>query len=166
MLQPDRELYRKEYRGINIEVSRHWVNHPNPRTEVWCFYLLLAVEGFPEETRPGLIRDVVFTDYGTPMRPYAECLENLDWHCGMTFYEVTKNPGYPFTSIKAGCDYSHYWDEGQAYIADGVMRDAEKCVDSFLLLFPNYKNSETLWDEFREPYEAKRREKEAVGVQK
>lgn len=160
MLKPDRELYREEHRGIQIEVSRHWMNYPRERSEVWCFYLHLALEGFPEEFRADLFQDVKHSDFGTPMRPYAECLIGLDWHSGMTFYEVTQNPGYPFTNIKAGCDYNHLWDEDQFYSAESVMIDAKNCVDSFLTVFPKYKTTKQLWEEYRKPFEEAQKKKE------
>lgn len=153
MLKPDRELYREEYRGINIEVSRQWNKYDEDRNPdgVWCFYLHLLVEQFPVELHPDLTRPKKTLDYGTTLQPYAECLEGLDWHSGMTFYEVSKF-AEPFRTIKAGCDFNHLWDEGQRYSADGVMSEARRCVDSLFVAHPHLRSTKELWEEYRKPF--------------
>lgn len=150
-MKPTREIYRQEYRGVTVEVSRHF--QKDWRTEqdkdVWCFYLFLAVEMFPEEFHVDLWQPIKFTDFGTPMQPYAECLQDLDWHSGMTWYSKESNDDFPFRSIKAGCDYNHLWDENCYYDAESVMRDAKRCVDSLFQKFPTLKINKILWDEHR-----------------
>lgn len=150
-MKPTREIYRLEYKGITIEVSRHF--QKNWRTEedqdVWCFYLQLAVEMFPPEYHEDLWQPHDMSDFGSPMQPYAQCLQDLEWHSGMTYYEKTSPHDFPFRAIKAGCDYNHLWDENQHYDADAVMRDAKNCVDSLFEQFPKLKTNKEIWEEHR-----------------
>ncbi len=159
-LTPDRELYHDEHRGIRIEVSRHFRKGGFNPGGVWCFYLHLLVEQFPEALHPNLVQAKKTSDYGSVHQPYAECLEDLDWHSGMTFYEVSHVAG-PFRTIKAGCDYDHYWDEGRDYCAEGVMADAKRCVDSLWTSFPALKTAAEIWDAYYKPFNAAMAAKEA-----
>lgn len=158
-MKPSRTIYRDNHKGFAIEVSVH----PGyDRAEIFCFYIYLLKEMFPSEYHADLTQEVTATEFGTLMQPYAECLRDLDWSGGMTFYEISTSTMSPFTMIKAGCDYNHLWDIGRTYHPDGVMRDAKNCVDSLILKFPTLKTSEQLWKEYRAPFEAKRLEKEHV----
>jgi len=161
-LKPDSEVYRGNYRGIDIEVSRSWGRPLSHFEEVWCFYLNLLVEQFPERYHADLCRPAtIHLDYGSVVQPYAECLKSLDWHGGMTLYSRNTAPEGPFRSIKAGCDYQHSWDENGAYTADGVMHDARECVDSLWLQFPELKTMDTLWWQHIAPFWDKMKAKEA-----
>jgi hypothetical protein len=153
-MKPDRELYRSIHRGVHIEVSRHFRKDyiTEQQKGIWCFYLFLAVEMFPEFYHADLWQPYRFTDFGTPMQPYAECLESLEWHGGMTYYEKTSAHDYPFHNIKAGCDYDHIWDDNQYYDAEIVLDDAKKCVDSLFLKFPDLKTTEQLWIDHRKKF--------------
>jgi len=159
-LKPTRELYRENYRGINIEVSRHWGGPSSHFKEVWCFYLHLLVEQFPERYHADLWRPAINLEYGSVVQPYAECLQSLDWYSGMTFYSRNTAPDGPFRSIKAGCDYQHLWDEGKIWTADRVMHDARECVDSLWRQFPELRTADVLWKEYYAPFHAAMNAKE------
>jgi hypothetical protein len=146
-MRPTRELYCDEHRGIKIEVSRHYPGGDRKPDGVWCFYLHLLVEQFPEEIRGDLLLPHKVLEFGSWIQPYPECLESLDWHSGMTFYEVNRTPE-PFRAIKAGCDYDHLWDEGRIYNSDFVMMEAKECVDSLWRQFPTLKTARECYDEY------------------
>lgn len=146
MIEPCRELYRDRHRGINVEVSRHW---DSDRKSIWCFYLYLLMEQFPDNTHKDLMTEIQTLESGTMMQLYPDSLMDLRWHSGMTFYEIEKPRATPFHTIKAGCDYNHLWDEGLYYNAEEVMGDAKRCVDSLFTAFPTLKTPEDLWNEYR-----------------
>jgi len=160
-LKPDRELYRENYRGIDIEVSRAWGGPSSLFKEVWCFYLNLLVEQFQERYHADLWRPIINLYDGSVVQPCAECLKSLDWHSDMTFYSRNSAPEEPFRSIKAGCDYQHMGDEGRTYTADRVMHDAKRCVDSLLNKFPGLRTADVLWKEYYAPFHAVMKAKEA-----
>lgn len=145
-MKPTREVYAESYKGIQIEVSRHW-NYE--KREIWCFYLHLYVEMFQTEMQEDLWQPIKFSDFGTPMQPYADSLKPLNWHGGMTFYEKESAHDYPFKKIKVGCDYNHLWDQDRCYYAEEVMGEAKECVDSLFQLFPEIKSPESLWKKHR-----------------
>lgn len=143
-----------EYRGINIEICcMH--REPSPYMEydkAWTFYLHLAIEQFPEELRPLFHAPQRFTDFGTPLTNYSEVpLNGLDWHCDMTWYSKEWNEDSVFKTIKAGCDYQHYWDNGRHDLYDErfVAMEAEQCVNSLFKSWPDLKTMEQLWKEHR-----------------
>jgi hypothetical protein len=155
-MKHDREIFRQTHKGISIEVSKHFGKDysTDKEKDVWCFYLLLAAEQFPKEFHDDLYQPFNFSDYGTPMQPYAECLKDLDWHSGMTYYERTSPSDFPFKTFKAGCDFNHLWDEHEYFDAESVMNEAKRCVDSLFLKFPTLATNEILWKEFREKHKA------------
>lgn len=75
-----------------------------------CLYINFFKEDYPnlkypalvEGWRPGTLRfNYSFSD-----------VAELDWHCGITFYQETtfpENPGR--TLVKAGCDFQHLYDD-------------------------------------------------------
>jgi len=152
--------YFKPYKGVNIEAT----NTNFEKQDHWAFYLYLAVECFDESLRDDLCKPVRVLDYGTRMQLSPDCLQNLEWHHGITFYSLTSDTEVPFTIIKAGCDYSHLWDTGCLYDSDSVIRDAERCVDSLLLQFPDLKLPQQLWDEYYKPFNDKMEAKKALGL--
>jgi len=164
-LKPTREVYHAVYQGITIEVSRRWTEQPHPlRGDIWCFYLYLLVEQFPERYHADLCRPASQTSYGSPFQPYAECLEDLNWHGEMTFYSRDTAPEGPFRAIKAGCDYLDLWGEGPVYTASGVMRDAKRCVESLWEKFPGLHPAEALWEDHKAPFRAAMKAKEAMKL--
>lgn len=160
-MNPTVEKYREEYRGINIEASRHWREGYGPsggRKEVWCFYIYLAAEMFPEHLRSQVwLAKKPPNEFGSRFYDYSDTLiSNLDWHCGMTWYSKESSEDDEFRAVKAGCDYDHIWDEGGYYSAASVLADARRCVDSLFVTVPELKTMRQLWEEYRKPFEEKR----------
>ena len=149
-----KEVWFDEYRGINFEVNKFEGSKALNHAQSWTFYLHIAVEQFPEEVRTKLMPYVYFTAFGTRIEvPRDNPLENLEWHGGMTWISVESEK--VFTSLKAGCDYQHLWDEGQYYSSEEVILDAKKCIDSLYAMFPALKTGEQIWEEFRKKFPGK-----------
>ena len=167
LLLPDRELYRGNHLDISIEVSRRWrrglEGHSSLNPEVWCFYLFIAVEQFEAKYHADLNQPVQVSKFGSWHKPYAECLQSLDWQGGMTFYECEKRSDSPFTHIKAGCDYDHIWNDGHIYSANIIMQDAKTCVESLAHQFPNLIPMDRLWKAYRQPFTEKYEQEQANG---
>lgn len=132
-----RETWDGEYRGVRFEIS-HW-------RIGWCYYLYIPVEQLPVEVRP------IFDLRGkylegdlqkTHKRLYYEysskpIISDLDWHCGITFYEKSRADNGEIIGYKLGCDYSHYWDEGHDYNRPYVEMEAKHSIDKLWEHIPN-----------------------------
>lgn len=156
--EPDRELWRGTHRGIPYEVSRHWrkghsYNSEPERKPVYCFYIFVCVEQFPEQDWPKIWLEQTFSDFGSPIYRYGngKGLSELDWHCGQTFYEKQGING-PFRAIKVGCDYDHIWDDERHYKPAWVAQDAIKCIDSLFVLYPSLISMNDLWKKHRSKF--------------
>lgn len=101
----------------------------------WNYYLHLREEQFqPDDfeamTTPRAEHELLNLRGHKSWDYYRSSLYDLDWHGGITFYEITGEE--PYRRIKAGCDYSHGFDEGMHYTLDFVEIEAKACVDSLL----------------------------------
>ena len=68
---------------------------------------------------------------------YESILNNLDWHCGITYYEKISPTDYKnIQSIKVGCDYSHLYDDGIHYSFDCLLYDVRSCIDTLYNVIP------------------------------
>jgi len=79
-------------------------------------------------------RNIFYYDYGS-----KPIISDLDWHCGITFYEKTRNDRGDVVGYKLGCDYAHYWDEGKCYSLDYVIRESKHSIDKLWEYVPNLK---------------------------
>lgn len=130
-----------EYRGVSFEIH-HYPERDEGRGG-WTFYLYLGLDRIPDTELAASAwlkpikdkKDRVFYDYSDSW------LASLDWHYGITFYEKVGGFDGAMKRIKVGCDYMHYWDEGSrdSYNQNWLQSDAEKAIDSFLAMVPDYK---------------------------
>ena len=137
-----RVSWRGEHRGVPYSVEFWNYNAERlfgeaPRG-VWNFYLMLSEQQWPDFERfvAPRVNDPEIATRGRRMWEYYKCVvADLDWHRGITFYEIGGDA--PYRYIKAGCDYEHLWDERTGYSADlrSVEHDARRCVDSLLEQF-------------------------------
>ncbi len=65
----------------------------------------------------------------------ASWLADLQWHCGITLGEFQYNGMQEICAVKAGCDYSHLWDEGRDYALDDLIADCRATITSAKELF-------------------------------
>ena len=114
--------------------------HP---TGNWNYYIYIHEASVPKEFRKQLFLRGYFTKWSPSSRPrwhydYEKgLLADLDWHGGITFYDIEYPNGTKvMRCVKAGCDYIHYWDEGQHYNERCVANDARRTIDQLLEQVP------------------------------
>ena len=88
------------YLESSIETILPWSN---------CLYIHFCKEDFPGLRHPKLVDGWVKSQ---KRFDYDDCdIADLDWHCGITFYEEVKNLENGKVYVKAGCDFRHYGDD-------------------------------------------------------
>jgi len=119
------------YRGITIEIIQHWredYDYPGTKKELWNYYLIMREDQIPEEKRSQFICTKVVSQYGSwYYNYYQSALADLDWHGGITFYELLSAESPKI--FKAGCDFDHIWNHGHKYNVDYIMAAAKNTVD-------------------------------------
>lgn len=139
-----KDVWNGTYRGIAYEVCR-WRHetgkslasvgpiHLTLTKDNWNYYLHINMKQVPEEYLARFDAKVVTEgDWAKKHLHYDEhstVLADLEWHCGITFYEKTIHPDGHTMIIKAGCDYAHLYDEGVVFDIDSVERDAKATID-------------------------------------
>lgn len=140
-----KEIWWDEYRGIRFEINKFEGSESLNHHSSWTFYLHLALEQFPEKQRVKLKPFFYYTAFGTPIESSRDNpIANLEWHGGLTW--ISLDIRKPFSYIKAGCDYQHFWDEGQFYSVDELVRDSKRCIDSLYEMFPEIKTEKEIWE--------------------
>ena len=131
------ELWRGVYREVDVEVAR-WECGGEER---WNYYIRLAVDRLPAETRPRFVLSPsCFRDRrghaGLPGYP-REAIPDIDWHGGCTYYEKQGGRDGGPLFVKMGCDYAHLYDQGCRYTLDMVAADARRSIDALWEQFPD-----------------------------
>lgn len=129
------------YRGVNFEIVRHVVNPEYRPQGIWNYYITLHKDRFVNQTdtkrfflkikkTPNVI--IKKHDY---YYSYNNSEVPLEMHGGITYYAYTpinhRNTGWIKNIVKIGCDYSHYWDEGNHQDEKRLEYDVKKCIDKF-----------------------------------
>lgn len=97
--QPEEKLYW--FTSISTKREDGWCN---------CLYIHFAKEDFPWLNSPPLVESS--WSKSKKRFDYNNCnIADLDWHCGITFYEERFLPDSARTYVKAGADYQHLYDE-------------------------------------------------------
>jgi len=127
------------YRGVNFEIN-NWPNGYDGK-ENWTYYLILCLSRIPEENKPNSYwlkgkKQRSFINYDYYKHPV---INNIEFHCGITWYSKERGFDGDEKVIKIGCDYSHYWDEGHYYDLQTVQYDVKNTIDKFLEFVPDYK---------------------------
>jgi hypothetical protein len=110
-------------------------------TDFWTAYIFIPLAGFDLATQ----RKLKSKNHCYMSGP----LSKLDWHYGITFYELTQYltnerlPGKQI-QIKAGCDY--LWDGDRIYNELKVQADIQDTIDSLFNHYPEFKT----WKQLRE----------------
>lgn len=143
------EQWAGMYRDVRFLIKHFKIQGVDEFMDCWTFYIYVNPNSFPETVRESLLPKRYYTQFGTRMDvPRDNPLENLNWHCGMTWTSVEENGEV----IKAGCDYQHYWDEGHTYTKEDVQADVVTCIDSLYEQFPEYVPERVLNERFRERF--------------
>lgn len=126
-------VYRGTHRGVHFEINRS----PKHKEEGfnWTFYVYFLerqCQNFAAIWLEDQVRKLTHSSYVT--HDYMEgLLAQVEWHSGITFYEKNGHTeGH--RSVKAGCDYQHYWDEGRVYNLAYIESDARRAIDSAYVL--------------------------------
>jgi hypothetical protein len=104
------KIITRRKRFYDQKVTFESVAFKNGDTWFNTLYIRFAKEDFHNLNYPSLVE----CDWAGMKKRFAynSCdVANLDWHCGITFYEETYDPQYEKTYIKAGCDFNHLYDE-------------------------------------------------------
>ena len=134
-----KRAWRGEHDGVQFEVQNFT---PYPGRDAWTFYLFICLDRIPEKSQPETYwlppqkdeKGRIHYDY------YAHSILNsIEWHRGITWY--SKKHGFDGEKrvVKVGCDFRHYWDEGQSFCIETVLYEAIEAVKSFRRLVPGYK---------------------------
>lgn len=157
------------YKDVSIELSFHGYRPPEQRhgTDfghgIWCYYLLLNELMFKEEDWKKLKFEPYVTDEMRFETYDYYAFPDVDFHGGITFYEVTRHydrhAKRHVDVVKAGCDYNHLWDNEGGYRDnfDSVLMDAKHSVDELLRQFPDHNircSYSGIWDDPRRFYTA------------
>lgn len=145
-----RDVWTGRHRGVAYEVSCHYrtgesrivlnewsgfeVRTNEPKRQCWAHYIYLHEGMIPAEKRPAFfapLRDDAMRSTGFRFYDYYKsALADLEWHGGITFYDILHADQPGCRTIKAGCDYQHSWDDGCRYTAEVVEREASATIDS------------------------------------
>ena len=148
--------WHDSYKGFSIEIR----NYKLGSEDAWAYYIILAVEQFPEKDKERLLPELYYTEYGTPieMDPKDSLLSDVFFHYGITYYRKEHSEGFPFTFLKVGCDFQHYGEEGTIKDVHYVSSEAKLTVDDIIEKFPNIILIKDLIEGFREKFPKKRQE--------
>ena len=124
------DVWKGEYRGIRFEI-KHWgFGIEEKEKKMWNYYLFLDERQFPEQVRKDYVLPPKKDDKGRLNYDYMRCGWNeIRTHCGWTYYQI--HAGYIETPrlVEIGCDYGHYWDEGQRYNKQGILLEVQESID-------------------------------------
>ena len=129
------------------KTKRWFGSHDGVRFEInnfdekkWTYYLILDLNKIPDiselfwlKGEPD-IKGRVFYAYSN-----SKEIQDIDFHCGCTWYSKERGFDGENKVIKIGCDYSHIWDEWRQYTLEDIKRDVIKSVNSFKEIVPKYK---------------------------
>lgn len=158
-----------DYEDIAYEIVNHnrqsyqsigdkWEYIPSNGT--WCYYIVITEDQLPaEEFEQFWLAPVVndqtfgrkYIGYDYNSAPFA----SVDWHCGVTYYEKLGGLDGNKRLVKIGCDYAHYWDEGQQYNLQSVEYDAIETIKQLQAMYHFYRRCTYtgIWRPFSEMIE-------------
>lgn len=124
------DVWKGEYRGVRFEI-KHWgFGDKESKKMTWNYYLFVDERQFPTKYRDDYVLPPEKDDRGRLNYDYMSCGWNeISTHCGWTYYKI--HEGYIGTPrlIEIGCDYGHYWDEGQTYNELGILLEVQTSID-------------------------------------
>lgn len=142
------------YKGINFLISHHGIGDSYRPDGTWCYYLLIHENQLPDEYRDDFILAPVFDVNGRLSHDYYSTkIADLDWHCGITYYNKEGGADGEPIVIKMGCDYSHYWDEGYRYDKESLLMDAKNSINKLFAMFPEIKIRSPYYGGYYKPSE-------------
>ena len=127
-----RRTWTSSYRHVLFEVV-NWGVSGGTSGGRWNYYLKLPKEQIPSEIMPQIDLPPIPQTWGCGIgydyMGENSLLASLCWHGGITHYAKEGGlDGLPTTFV-AGCDYSHYFDDGMRYEEHVVAFDALHTID-------------------------------------
>lgn len=141
-----KEVWTTTYRGVPIKICKWFMRRSeNHLVPVWNYYLLIREESVPNEYKSRVFLKGTWEKLfgGQPRLSYdysdSGVFCSLDWHGGITYYEIKGGINRSPRIAKAGCDYNHLWDEGREseYCEEFVLADAKRTVDELREVIPS-----------------------------
>lgn len=134
--------YYGKHAGFTFEIHQWSYDLSDFRQINWNYYVYLSKSKIKQEywddiwLAPETVRldTLTYTRY-----PYeSSMLSDVYWHGGITSYVKDGGIDHLEQQVKAGCDFMHYWDEGNEYTLEYVTSEAVKTIDGlqFLLKCP------------------------------
>jgi hypothetical protein len=134
---------RGDHMDVGFEVSNHnrqEDSYGEPRG-TWCYYVtimeyMISPDAFDDFWLPP--GDPYFKGSGifVPVYNYTSGkFADAGWHCGITYYEKIGGLDGAPRGVKMGCDYNHYWDEGQHFHYSEIETDAKLTIDAFRRMY-------------------------------
>ena len=121
-----KDVWSDEMNGFPIEICRWFDRGGN---EKWNYYIYFMEQNTsPEQWQE--LKNATLTTYGVDYS--ILWISNLNWHRGITSGEAFYDKDKHIRCIKAGCDYSHAWDDGNEYTLEYVLCDCENTVLSII----------------------------------
>ncbi len=121
------------YRGVTIEINHFDFDgeHRLRPDGNWTYYIYITEKSTPKFSEIWLpdIEKEWSSGRKYVTHDYMESLiGDAPWHCGITYYaKHGHTEGH--RCVQAGCDYSHYWDEGKDYNKEWLLHDAMRTAD-------------------------------------
>jgi hypothetical protein len=133
--EPTKRWFGK-YRNIIYEINNFYIGDK----ENWTYYINIVIDYLPKKHKKYLwLRKK--TDKKWHNRKYFGFPYNdYDFHYGITYYSKKYDYLNNLKIAKIGCDYVHYWDEGNRYDIEDILRDIKNTIDVFYEKIPTYKN--------------------------
>jgi hypothetical protein len=146
----DPEMGLRKYlshEDVRYEISNHGrgsTSYRDNKGGTWCYYVVVSesqvsAESFAEFWLPATphIRSNGICE---PIYSYYDAkFATVGWHGGVTFYEKRGGIDGAPRSVKIGCDYAHYHDQGRMYDFDCVRHDAIRTIDGLRALYEFYR---------------------------
>lgn len=144
----ERKIYKGTYRDIPFEIVRSKGFESMGFEYNWCHYIYL----FDTQVKQDIeLPEIYFTAFGSRLSSCPDWVHSIEFHGGCTYCEI-ETTNYIGNFLKIGCDYMHYWDEGNRYDVKYVQSEAIKSIDSLYKFFGEITNRETLFEQFRSKF--------------
>lgn len=146
----DPEMGLRKYlshRDVRYEVSNHGRGSASFRGNeggTWCYYVVVSERQISAETFEKFWLPATMhtgsTGIPEPSYSYYDAgFAGVDWHGGVTFYEKRDGIDGTARSVKIGCDYAHYHDQGRMYDFEYVKHDAMTTIDQLCEMYEFYR---------------------------
>lgn len=140
-----KECYKGVFDGVDFELVK-WGNCNGSGDDyictdyspIWCLYLIIHIDRIPKKNNPkSFILPEGMYMIGKrkhKIHDYYKRFEDIEFHGGITFYEILDKK-----TIKIGCDYAHFDDHHSMYSWESLYKDVKVAIESFRKMVPDYK---------------------------